>query len=149
MATGDFKVFDEWIIEAQAVAHPTTNTWKIAFITTATTPAETDADPHFGGTGTTDLSTNQTSGGNVPAGGVTLGSLTFTEAAGTATFDSANVTVSQSGTNPSDARWGIVYDDTDVNKKAMGFYDFGAIRDLTTGDLTLTTSTGWYTSTTT
>lgn len=149
MATGDFKVFDEWIIEAQAVAHPTTQAWKLALITTATTPAETDPDPHFGGTGTTNLATNETTGTNVPAGGLTLGSVTFTESAGTATFNSANVTVTQDAANPSDVRWGILYDSTDTNKKALGFYDFGAIRDLTTGDLTLTTSSGWFTSTTT
>ena len=149
MATGDFAVFDEWPIEMQAVAHPTSNTWKLAIITTSTTPAETDADPHFGGTGTTDLSTNEVSaGGNYTAGGLTLTSVTFTESGGTATFDSANVTMAQNASNPNNGRWGVLYDDTDANKKALGFYDFGAVRDFTTGALTLTTSTGWFTTTT-
>lgn len=149
MATGDFKVFDEWIIEAQKVAHPVTNDWKIAFITSATTPAETDADPHFGGTGTTDLSTNEvTPGGNYSAGGVALTTEAHTEAAGTATWNSDNVTVAQNASNPTNVRWGVLYDNTDANKKAMGFYDFGADRNLTTGALTLTTSSGWWTSTT-
>lgn len=147
MAAGDFILFDDAMTDlANKVHNLASDTIKLAFITTATTPTASTAGPHFGGTGTTDLSTNQTSGGNVAAGGVTLDSLTSTQTSGTYTFDSANETIAAHASNPAAARWGIVYNDTDVNKRCLGFLDLGAASDMTAGAV-ITVASGWFTAT--
>ena len=116
-----------------------TDTFKLALITSSTTPTETTALPHFNGTGTTDWSTNEVSaGGNYSAGGVTLTSVTWTLSTATVTWDSADVTISQDGSNPTNARWGIIYNDSDANKRVLAYVDLGSDRDLSGGDFTIT-----------
>lgn len=146
MALGDFTLFhDFYTNEANGVHDLGSNDIRLGLITTATTPAATDADPHFGGTGTTDLSTNETTGGEISAGGIALTSESSSETGGTYTFDSADISVAANASNPSDVRWGILYDNTDTNKRAIGFLDFGSVTDIA-GGLTVTiNANGWFT----
>lgn len=132
MAEGDFTFFDQFETDKWNKVHDIDDTWKMALITSATTPSATDAAPHFGGTGTTDLSTNEcTAGGNYTAGGPTLANAAISVASSIHKLDWDDVSIAINASNPTDARWGIVYNDTDANKRCMGFVDLGSVRDLT------------------
>ena len=140
MAAGDFTLFDQYLIDIVNGVHDMdTNTIKFALITNAVTPAATDAAPHFGGTGTTNFATSEvTPGGNYTDNGETLGSANISVSTNDLSVDYANVSITQNGSNPTNARWAIVYNDTDANKRCVGFLDLGSVRDLSAGDFTYT-----------
>lgn len=147
MAQGDFTVFDQFILDlGNKIMDMDGDTFKIGLITSAATPATTTAGPHWGGTGTTNFATNEvTPGGNYAANGPSLTSVTWSLSGGQANWDSANVSILQNGANPTNVRWGIIYDDTDANKRCVGYLDFGSDTDLTAGDLTVTVhANGWF-----
>lgn len=137
MAAGDFTWFTQAKVDLGNKVHNLGNggdTLKMAFITSAATPTETTAAPHWGGTGTTNFSSNEvTPGGNYSTGGITIGSQVFEAASANAKFDFADVTLAQHASNPTGARWGILYNSTDTNKRALGFLDLGSDRDLSSG----------------
>ena len=154
MAEGDCQVFDDAPIQMWAEVNTAANDWRMAWIdnTTYTTLAGivAAADAHFNGSGTTNLQVDEVSGGDYTAGGVALTSVTITESGGTVTFDSANFTRSKNASNPTNARWGVIFNNTLASKKAAAVYDLGAVKDFTTGALTLTVpGTGWWQTTTT
>lgn len=115
-----------------------TDTWKAALIDSTVTPTAATADPCWGAGGTTNLSTYETSGGNATAGGITLANVSLGEAAGTVTFDSDPVTIAQNASNPTDARWMVIYSDTSTNKDCLGALDLGGVTDLSAGGFSAT-----------
>lgn len=127
MAQGDITIFNQFKEDLGDNIHDfigTPNTLKMAFISTAVgSISAADAAPHFGGTGTTDFSGAEVTGGDISAGGKTLSSVTWSESAGTVTFDVDNVTVAVNASNPTTAKVCIIYNDTDTNKRAIGFMD--------------------------
>lgn len=136
MAAGDISVFDEakaYMIDGGWEA---ADTIKLALLTSATAPTDADTTPALGDY------TQVTAGGNYVAGGETLDTLgnMVTEASGTMTFDDtgASVTWSQDGSNPTNARYGLIYNDTDAGDLAIAWLDLGANVDLSAGDLTIT-----------
>lgn len=139
MASGDITVFHQFKVDMGNKIHDLdTDTYKLGLITTAATPAATAAAPHWGGTGTTNYATNQvTPGGNYATGGPSLASVDFINSAGTVPWRAAKVSIAQDAANPTNARWGIIYNSTDANKRAVAFVDLGSDRDLTTGPFEL------------
>lgn len=139
MAAGDLTVFDEFLEDVGLELHQLeTDDFKCGLITATATPTAADADPCWGAGGTTNLSTNQvTPGGNYATGGPSIGG-TYSQTSGTATFDGTDVSITQNGSNPTNARWGIIYNDTEANKHAMAFIDLGAVIDLSAGDFSIT-----------
>ena len=136
MAAGDISVFDEakaYMIDGGWEA---ADTIKLALLTSATAPTDADTTPALGDY------TQVTAGGNYVAGGETLDTLgnCVTEASGTMTFDDtgASVTWAQNGSNPTNARYGLIYNDTDAGDLAIAWLDLGANVDLSAGDLTIT-----------
>lgn len=136
MAAGDLVVYDEakaYMIDGDWAS---TDTIKMALLTSATTPAAGDTTPAIADY------TQVTAGGGYTAGGETLDTLAncVTEAAGTMTFDDTGATVvwTQNGASPTDARWAYVYNDTQAGDPGICFIDLGAVVDLTAGDLTVT-----------
>lgn len=140
MAAGDFTVFSQAKIDlGNKVFNLATDSVKFALVTAVVTPAEADAGPHFGGTGTTNYATNQvTPGGSYATGGPALTTKVFNASGANAKWDADDVSITQNVLNPTNARWAILYDDTDANKRAVGFLDLGVARDLTTGLFTVT-----------
>lgn len=140
MASGDITFTDQYLVDVQEGFHDQENdTIKLGLITSATTPAATTADPRWGAGGTTNWSTNEvTAGGNYSAGGPTLANNSVTLTGGAAVFDADDVSILQNGSNPTNARWGIIYNDTDTGKRVLGFLDLGSDRDLSGGDFTVT-----------
>ena len=135
MAAGDISVFDEakaYMIDGGWEA---ADTIKLALLTSATAPTDADATPAL-----SDY-TQVTAGGNYVAGGETLDTLAncVTESGGTMTFDDtgASVTWSQNGSNPTNARYGLIYNDTNSDQ-AIAWLDLGSTIDMSAGDLTVT-----------
>ncbi len=135
MATGDVTFFHQFKIDLGNKIHDLDGeTYKIGLITSAVTPAASDAAPHWGGTGTTNYSTNQvTPGGNYATGGPALTTISWTNSSGTISFKADKVAIAQHASNPTNARWGIIYNSTDANKRGVAIVDLGSVRDLTTG----------------
>jgi hypothetical protein len=153
MAQGDFTLFQAFL---DASTDDDTNgqqidfegdVFKIALIKSAANggddPDPTDPAPAWSG-GTTNFSGSQvTPGGNYTTGGATISGPTVTRTTVTSTFndDNSNVSWAQDAiNNPTNARWGILYDDSTTIKHAVGYYDLGSDFDMTTGDLTITFS---------
>jgi len=135
MASGDITFFHQFKVDLGNKIHDLdTDTWKVGLITSAVTPAAADAAPHWGGTGTTNYSTNQvTPGGNYATGGPSLTALAYTNSSGTVSWQAAKVSIASHASNPTNARWGIIYNSTDANKRAAAYVDLGSARDLTQG----------------
>lgn len=136
MASGDFTLFNQakknFLLK---VFNHDTDTFKLGLITSAVTPAANTADPRWGAGGTTNFATSQvTPGGNYADGGPTLANPTVVESGGTVTWDGDNISISSSGSNPTNARWGILYDDTSAGKECVGFLDLGTTIDLSAGN---------------
>ena len=146
MAQGDVVVFDRFLLNQMKGTvdgvhdlGSTPNTIKCAIVNNTIVPATTTADPTWGAGGTTNLSTNEETGTNYPAGGRACASAAVTDSAGTIELDFGDpATWAQDPANPTAAYWGIIYDDTATNKNCIGYVDLGGVFDATTGDLTIT-----------
>jgi hypothetical protein len=139
MATGDIKWFAGGLHAlGNAVHNLGANTIKVGITTSAVTPSPNDSDPRWAAGGSVNFSTDQVSvGGNYANGGPTLSGVSWTIVANVPTLRATDPMISQHASNPTNARWGIIYNDTDANKRALGFIDFGSDRNLTTGDFTM------------
>jgi hypothetical protein len=144
VAQGDVVFFDQWLVDvAEAKQDHETGVFFIGLVTNATVPAATTADPRWGAGGTTNFKTNEvTPGGNYVADGASLANPSVTLGVG----DNAEIdwddpaTWSQHASNPTDATWGIIYNNQ-AAKECVGYVDLGGAFDMTTGDLTITFGT--------
>jgi len=144
MAIGDVVFFDQWLVDVQEGIHNMeTNAIRVGFITTAATPLVTTADPRWGAGGGTNFATNEvTPGGNYAAGGPTVANNSVTLVAGAGVFDGDDIAIAQDGANPTDARWGIIYNDTAAGKQCLGFVDYASAIDLSAGNFSILWATG-------
>lgn len=145
MAEGDVIVFNQFCEdESDKLHNGSTDTFKMGLVDSTTTPTKTTSDPRWGAGGTTNFLTNQvTPGGNYTTGGPNL-STTITDniirSTNVVTFTLDNVSIAQHESNPTTARWGIVYNDTDTGKRCVCAVDLGSVRDLSGGLFTITWS---------
>lgn len=147
MAAGDLTLFEEWLVDdGEGDVHDyESDTFKLALIDSVVTPAAGDATPAWGVTSGVDYDGNEvsTAGAVYVAGGLTLANPTHSEAAGVATFDADDpAVITQDAGGFTDARWGIIYNDTATNKNAIGFLDLGAVVSQVTGPITITLNAG-------
>lgn len=145
MAQGDFKFFDQACVDVLEKLHDLENDdVRLALITSAVTPAVTDADPRWGAGGTTNFATNQvTPGGNYASGGAQCANPSVVLSGGQAVFDADDPAAwNAHASNPTNARWGILYNNTDAGKRCLGFLDLGSTFDMTTGPLTVAWNAG-------
>ena len=121
MAQGDLVLFEEFSKYIGDGSHDLDNdTFKCALITNAVVPTAATATPDF-------ADFTEVSGGGYTAGGETL-TITWTEAGGTATFDSTvNPSWTQNGTGPTNIYYAIIYNTTHA-----GTNDAVAFIDMTT-----------------
>lgn len=139
MAQGTVVFFDDALLDiAEGLMDLETGTYLLALVTATAPPVITTAVPHWGGTGTTNLKTNEvTPGGNYATNGKALANPTVTNNSGTIEIDMDDpATWAQNVGNPTNATWGVIYEDG-VNKHALGFVDLGGAFDMTTGDLSV------------
>ncbi len=135
MAQGDVTLFDSFKLDIGEKVHNLgADTYKFGLVTNAVTPSASTADPRWGAGGTTNLASSQvTPGGNYSTGGPTIASTTWTESGGVVTFDGADISIASNASNPNNARWGIIYNDTSTGKEAVAYVDLGGVTDLTAG----------------
>lgn len=135
MSAGAITFFNQFKADLGNKVHDLDgDTFKLALITSAVTPAASDAAPHFGGTGTTNYATNEVSaGGNYSAGGTALSGVSFSLSGATVSWKADKSSVAYHASNPTNARWGIIYNSTDANKRAVAILDLGAVLDLSKG----------------
>ena len=140
MAAGDFKWFAQGLHDLGNKIHDLdADDFRMGIITTATTPAVNTAAPHWAGTGTTNMSTNQvaTTGTSYTAP-LVLASEAWALTATGAAMDVADITLAQDASGFTNGRWGVVYNNTDANKRAIGYLDLGSDRSLVAGSVTIT-----------
>lgn len=140
MATGDVTWFDQALLDLGKKIHDlSTDVLKLGLVTSTVTPSATTADPRWGAGGGTNLSTNAVATGTAWTGPVTLASVAWTIVAGTPTLDAADpAQIAQDGSGFTNARWGIIYNDTAAGKQALCFIDLGSDRSIVTGPLSIT-----------
>ena len=136
MAAGDVVFFDQFLVDVMEGLHDLENdTIKVAYITSAVTPLATTTDPRWGAGGTTNFSSNEvTPGGNYSTGGPSAANPSVTLSGGAAVFDADDISITQNASNPTNARWGIIYNDTATGKNCIGFVDNGSAVDMSAGD---------------
>lgn len=139
MAQGDVVFFDQFLVDVLEKRHDLeADDIKLALITNAVTPAATDADPRWGAGGSTNFSSNQvTPGGNYSTGGASIANPAVTLTGGLAMFDGDDVTWAQNASNPTNATWGIIYNNTDAGLRCLGYVDLGGAFNMTTGPLSV------------
>jgi hypothetical protein len=139
MAAGDTKFLGNMI---EAMANNTLTTlWtgasavKIALITSATTPSVNDSNPCWGAGGSQNYSTNEVAaGGNYTAGGTVLSGCTTVQTNNVVALNATSpVTWAANASNPTNARWAIIYNNTTTNKEVYGYIDLGAATSLVPG----------------
>ena len=68
---------------------------------------------------------------------ISLASESWTVVSGVPTLRADVVSLAQDAAGFTNGRWGIIYNNTDANKRAIAFVDFGANRSPVDGPLTL------------
>ena len=143
MATGDVTIFNSFREEiGDAVHNLSTNAFSFALANNTSPPTQTTAVPHWGGTGTTDLSTNVVSPVTGGYTGPVNVSTTITDnwsiATATAKFDVDDVALLQDAGGFTNAYWGVIYNNTPASKRAICFVEMGGPVSLVSGDVTVT-----------
>jgi len=140
MAQGDVVLYNQFKEDLGGKLHDlNTDDVYYCFNTSSLSAAATLADPRYGTGGTTNLTSTETSGGNVTAGGANIAPTdAWNRSTGTCTFDLNNVSITQDTANPTAARWFNFYNFTDTGKRALGFLDLGSDTNMTTGDFSIT-----------
>lgn len=134
MARGDFKLFDQFCGDLGLGLHDLdTHTLTIGIITTAVTPAATQADPKWGTYSANQVSTDDS---QYPAP-IDLTGVTYTNSSNIATLDSSDVALTQNSSAFTNAGWAILYNNSHSSDLAIGFLDMGGPVDLTAGPVTI------------
>lgn len=127
MATGTIKWFAQALLDLGNKIHDMDgDTLKMAIVSSATVPSLSTAAPHYGGTGTTNFATNAVATATAWTGPVTLASKTWSLVSNVPTFRADIVTVAQDASGFTNGAYGIIYNDSDANKRALGFVELSS-----------------------
>ena len=139
MARGDIKWFAQALHDLGNKIHDMdSDAWRLGIVTSTTTPGVNTTAPHWGGTGTTNFSTNPVATGTAYTGPNTLTVNSWTLTASGADWRLADVTIAQdAGGGFSNAAWGIIYNNTDSNKRAVAYVDLGGPIGNVSGPITI------------
>lgn len=127
MATGDVKWFAQGLADLGNKIHGLgADDLRLGIVTTATVPALTTAAPHWGGTGTTNFATSQVGTGGGYTGPIALAGVTWSIVAGVVTLRANDVVIPQNASGFANGAWGIIFNNTDANKRAIAFVELSA-----------------------
>lgn len=142
MATGTLKWFAQGLHDLGNKIHDLDgDDWRMGIVTTSTVPSVSTAAPHWGGTGTTNFSSTQVTTGTAYTGPVVLTAESWTVNSTGATMDFADISISQdAGGGFSNGAYGIIYNNSDANKRAIGYIELSAAGSLSNvgGSITIT-----------
>jgi hypothetical protein len=132
MATGTMKWFAQGLLDLGNKIHNlSSDTLNLGIVTTATVPLLSTAGPHWGGSGTTNFATNQVStGGTQYTGPKTLASVTWTLVSNVPTLRATDISMTIDASGFTNGAYGIIYNNTDANKRALGFIELSAAGTL-------------------
>lgn len=128
MARGDIKWFAQALHDLGNKIHDLDgDDIRMGIVTNATVPTVGTAAPHWGGTGTTNFATSQVATGTAYTGPINVATEAWTLVSDGARFRlSADPTIAQdAGGGFSNGYFGILFNNTDANKRALGFVDLG------------------------
>jgi hypothetical protein len=140
MATGTVKWFAQGLLDLGNKIHDMDgDDWRLGIVTTTTTPSITTAAPHWGGTGTTNFATNQVATGTAYTGPIALTTESWTIVTGVPTWRADIVTIAQDAGGFTNGAWGIIYNNTDANKRAIAYIELsaGGTLSLVAGSVTI------------
>lgn len=128
MAVGTIKWFAQGLLDLGNKVHNlSSDTFMIGIITNTTVPTVDTVAPHWGGTGTTNFATTQVAtAGTSYTGPKTLASVTWTligSGPKVPTFRATDVTIAQDASGFSNGAYGIIYNNTDANKRAIAYIE--------------------------
>ena len=141
MAAGDFKWFAQALHDLGNKIHDLDNDDLRMGIVTGVTPAVNTAAPHWGGTGTTNYASSQVAtGGTSYTGTIVLTSESWTLTSTGAALDVADISLAQDASGFTNGGYGIVYNNTDANKRALGYVEISSSNaaSLVTGAINIT-----------
>lgn len=132
MATGTVKWFAQALLDLGNKIHDLDgDDLRLGIVTSGTVPAVNTAAPHWGGTGTTNFATNQVStAGTSYTGPVALSGESWSLVSGVPTFRADTVTLAQDASGFANGAYGIIYNNTDANKRAIAFVELSAAGSL-------------------
>lgn len=141
MAVGDIIVFCRFRLDVGKKLHDlSSDTFKLAYIKSAANggfdPAANTADPRWGSGGAINFSTGEVAtGSSYSAGGHTLTSTTWTQVSDIPTFRADIVTTAQDASGFNDARWAIIFNNTDSGKRCVCYIDLGSDKSIVSGSI--------------
>lgn len=143
MATGDVTIFNSTRLALGKAEHNLSdNQFFFGLVNNTSAPTQTTALPHWGGTGTTNLATNEVSpvtGGYTAPFDIGVGIADhWTIAGATATYDVDNVSLTQNAGGFTNAHWGVIYNNTPASKRAICYVEMGGPVSLVAGDVSVT-----------
>lgn len=131
MAAGEIKWFQQGLLDLGNKIHNlSSDALLLGIVTSATAPTMATAEPHWGGTGTTNFATTQVGVGGGYTGPITLASVTWTNVAGVITLRATDVVVPQNAAGFTNGAYAIIYNNTDANKRAIGYIELNAAGTL-------------------
>lgn len=141
MSTGTIKWFAQGLLDLGNKIHNlSSDVLKLGIVTTGTVPAVGTAAPHWGGTGTTNFASTQVAtAGTSYTGPQTLASVTWTSVANVPTLCATDIAMAQDASGFANGAYGIIYNDTDANKRALGYVELssGGTLSLVAGSVTI------------
>lgn len=125
MATGQMKWFAQGLLDLGNKIHNlSSDTLMLGIVKATTVPSLSTAGPHWGGTGTTNFATNQVAtAGTQYTGPKTLASVTWTNVSNVPTLRATDIAMTIDASGFTDGAYGIIYNSTDANKRALGFVE--------------------------
>lgn len=127
MATGDVKWFQQGLLDLGNKIHNlSADSFVLGIVTSATAPTMATAGPHWGGTGTTNFASTQVGTGGGYTGPIALANVTWTIVSGVPTFRADDVVIPQNASGFTNGAYGIIFNNTDANKRALGFVELSA-----------------------
>lgn len=141
MATGTMKWFAQGLLDLGNKIHDMDgDDWRLGIVTSSTVPSLSTAAPHWGGTGTTNFATTQVAtGGTSYTGPQVLAGESWALISNVATFGADEVVLAQDASGFTNGAYGIIYNNTDANKRAVGFVEISSAgtASLVSGSLTI------------
>lgn len=132
MATGTVKWFQQALLDLGNKIHDLDgDDLRMGIVTTTTVPAVGTTAPHWGGTGTTNFATNQVAtAGTSYTAPIVLTTESWSLVSGVATFRADVINLLQDASGFADGAWGIIYNNSDTNKRAIAFVELSAAGSL-------------------
>jgi hypothetical protein len=132
MATGDVHWFNEALTNlGTKLENLTADALLVGIVTTGVVPTIATVGAHWAGTGTTNFATTQVAiTGTSYTGPKALTTVTWANAAGVSKLAADIITMAQDASGFANGAYGIIYDSTDANKRALGFVELSAAGSL-------------------